>query len=262
MPEDRVTGEVFLEHLPSRRAESLLRPWLLLALGLFGYGVLRHLKKMLRGKPTALPWEKIRASLISSLSDILSNRTVVHRHRLACLMHLLIMWGFITLFIGTIIVSIEYDLFQKILKQRRGFWVGSFFLGYELVLDTMGQGAFLSACLVALLRRYGMKRPQLTWKPIDLLLPVWLLLIGLTGFVVEGCVWQPARRADRILAVLVSRWPFLFQRLGRSRSTDSPHLALVRLVVSWSACVGMGCCASVHAQGDAHFDRRTERSAP
>jgi hypothetical protein len=45
---------------------------------------------------------------------------------------------------------------------------------------------FLVGLLVALLRRYALKRRQLTWKPIDLLLPVWLLLIGLTGFVVEG----------------------------------------------------------------------------
>ena len=183
MPEDRVTREVFWNI--SIVGELAFYALALLALGLFGYGVLRHLKKMLKGKPTALPWEKIRASLINSLSDILSNRTVVHRHRLAGLMHLLIMWGFITLFIGTIIVSIEYDLFQKILKRRQGFWVGAFFLGYELVLDTMG-ALFLVGLLVALLRRHGMKRPQLTWKPIDLLLPVWLFLIGLTGFVVEG----------------------------------------------------------------------------
>jgi Fe-S oxidoreductase len=100
-------------------------------------------------------------------------------------MHLFIMWGFISLFIGTAIVSIEYDIFQKLLRRNHGFWFGPFFLGYELVLDTMG-ALFLIGLLAALLRRYVLKRPQLTWKPLDLLLPCWLLLIGLTGFVVEG----------------------------------------------------------------------------
>ena len=128
MPDDRVTREVFWNI--SLFGEMSFYALALLALGLFGYGVSRHLKKVLRGKPTKLPWKIIRASLVNSVSEILSNHTVARRHRLAGLMHLLIMWGFITLFIGTIIVSIEYDLFQKILKQRRGFWVGPFFLGY------------------------------------------------------------------------------------------------------------------------------------
>jgi ferredoxin len=45
---------------------------------------------------------------------------------------------------------------------------------------------FLVGLLVALLRRYALGAPHLTWKAVDLLLPAWLLLIGLTGFVVEG----------------------------------------------------------------------------
>jgi Fe-S oxidoreductase/nitrate reductase gamma subunit len=183
MPDDRVTREVFWNI--SLIGEVAFYALVVLSLALFGYGVSRQLKKVLRGRPTALSWKMIRASLVKSVSEILSNRTVGHRHRLAGVMHLMIMWGFIALFIGTIIVSIEYDFFQKVLKQRRGFWVGSFFLGYELVLDTMG-ALFLVGLLLALLRRYALKRPQLTWKPVDLLLPVWLLLIGLTGFVVEG----------------------------------------------------------------------------
>src|SRR6185295_17252738 len=125
MPDDRVTREVFW-NIPLI-GEVAFYALALLAIGLFGYGVFWHLKKLLRGKPTKLPWGTIQASLVNSVSEILSNRTVARRHRLAGLMHLLIMWGFITLFIGTIIVSIEYDLFQKVLKQRRGFWVGSFF---------------------------------------------------------------------------------------------------------------------------------------
>ncbi len=259
MPDDRVTREVFWNiSFPGELAFYALA---LLSLGLFGYGFSRHLKKVLKGKPTSLSWGMIRASLVNSVSEILSNRTIRHRHRLAGLMHLLIMWGFIALFIGTLIVSIEYDLFQKVLKQRHGFWVGSFFLGYELVLDTMG-ALFLVGLLVALLRRYALKRPQLTWKPIDLLLPVWLLLIGLTGFVVEGMRLAATAAELGYSPYWSPVGLFLFPRLGRRQSPDNPHVALARLVVSRSACVGMGRCASVHAQGNAHFDSGGERSAP
>jgi len=164
MPDDRVAREVFWNI--SLAGELAFYALALLALGLFGCGISRYLKKVLRGKPTTLPWKAIRTSLAKSLAEILANRSVARRHRLAGVMHLLIMWGFVTLFIGTIIVSIEYDLFQKLLRQHRGFWVGRFFRGYELVLDTMG-ALFLIGLLGALLRRYALKRAQLTWKPVD-----------------------------------------------------------------------------------------------
>jgi hypothetical protein len=84
-----------------------------------------------------------------------------------------------------LIVGVEDDVLQGLLGRRYGFWVGSFFLAYEFVLDSMGV-LFLLGLIAALLRRYGLRTPHLTWKPLDLLLPAWLLLIGLSGFVVEG----------------------------------------------------------------------------
>jgi len=183
MPADQVTREVFW-NIPYP-GELIFYALGILTLAIFGYGVSRNLKKVLRGKKTEVSWKKIRASLINTSTEILLNRTVARRHRLAGLMHLLIMWGFISLFVGTIIVSVEYDVFQKLLRRSHGFWFGPFFLGYELVLDIMG-ALFLVGLLVALLRRYALRRPQLTWKLLDLLLPCWLLLIGFTGFVLEG----------------------------------------------------------------------------
>lgn len=156
-----------------------------LALLIAGYGVYRHARRILAGKSVRVSWREIGAGLAGSVREIALNRTVARRHRLAGVMHLLIMWGFITLFIGTLIVFIEYDLFQKVLGWAHGFWVGSFFLGYELVLDVMG-ALFIVGLLVALLRRYVLRRPQLDWKPLDLLLPVWLLVIAVTGFLLEG----------------------------------------------------------------------------
>ena len=183
MPAEAVTREVFWNI--SLAQELVFYVLGAISLGTLGFGIYRHVRVLLAGKRTPVPWNRVGTSLWNSMTEILLNRTVARRNWLAGLMHATIMWGFITLFIGTTLISIEYDLFQKLLGRNHGFWVGAFFLGYELVLDVMG-ALFLAGLAVALLRRYLLKLPQLTWKPIDLLLPSWLLLIGLTGFWIEG----------------------------------------------------------------------------
>lgn len=104
--------------------------------------------------------------------------------------HAGILWGFIILFIGTALATIDYDigvlLFDvKILR-------GSFYLIYELVLDIFGL-VFIIALLVAMYRRY-VERPDHVvgrWG-----FGLWsLLFINVTGFVLEGyrlVLQQPA----------------------------------------------------------------------
>src|SRR5437867_6789197 len=150
MPDKAVTREVFWNI--SFAGELVFYALGAISLGILGFGVYRHVRVLLAGKRTPLPLNRIVASLWNSLTEILTNRTIARRHWLAGLMHALIMWGFITLFIGTILVSIEYDLFQKLLGRSHGFWAGAFFLGYELVLDIMG-ALFLAGLVVALARR-------------------------------------------------------------------------------------------------------------
>jgi ferredoxin len=155
------------------------------AIVIFAYGIYRHVRRILMGKKVSFTVRPLWEKLSMAIASIATNRTIVRHDASAGMMHFLIMWGFIVLFIGTVIVTIEYDLFQKILGREHGFWVGSFFLGYELILDTLG-ALFIVGLIWALIRRYGIKPPQLTWKPLDLALPLWLLVIGVTGFVVEG----------------------------------------------------------------------------
>jgi len=152
---------------------------------IFLYGVWRHIDRIRRGKPSEASWRAALAGAGRRLLDLALNQSISKRHLRAGVMHFLVMWGFIVLFIGTVIIAIEYDIFQKLLGQEHGFWFGSFFLGYEIVLDTMG-ALFLVGLVMALWRRYGLKLSQLDWKPLDLALPVSLLVIGFTGFIVEG----------------------------------------------------------------------------
>lgn len=151
----------------------------------FLYGVYKHVQRIRQGKPSRTSWREALKGAGQRVLDLALNRSISKRHGRAGAMHFLIMWGFITLFIGTVIIAIEYDVFQKLIGLERGFWFGPFFLGYELVLDTMG-ALFLVGLAVALWRRYGLKLSQLDWNPLDLALPVSLFVIGLTGFLVEG----------------------------------------------------------------------------
>ncbi|MCF8080475.1 MAG: (Fe-S)-binding protein, partial [Desulfobacterales bacterium] len=155
------------------------------ALALFGYGIYLQGRRITSGKKISFPRNGVLLRLKQALADIASNRTILHRHRLAGVMHLSIMWAMVVLFAGTIIVAVEYDLFQKILKMDHGIWVGPFFLGTELMLDIFG-ALLVAGLAVSLIRRHLLLRPQLKRQPSDLILPLWLLLIAVTGFAVEG----------------------------------------------------------------------------
>ncbi len=183
MSDDAVTREVFWNISPT--AESIFLGLAFLATAVFVFGVVAHVRRIMRGKPVALPPGGLLPHLGRTLLAAATNRTIARSDRGAGMMHLAIMWGFITLFIGTIIVALEYDVFQKLLGRDHGFWTGGFFLGYELVLDLLG-AVFVLGLIVALVRRYGPGNPELRWKASDLLLPLGLLLIAATGFGVEG----------------------------------------------------------------------------
>jgi len=151
----------------------------------FGYGIYVHMRRIMKGKRLAVSWAGIHSHMGRFVSDLAFNRTISENHPLAGVMHLCIMWGMIVLFLGTVIVSIEYDVFQKILDLEHGFLVGSFFLGFEAVLDVSGI-LLIAGLAIALLRRYALNRPQLKQHRTDGILPVWILVIAVTGFLVEG----------------------------------------------------------------------------
>lgn len=155
------------------------------AVGLFAWGVYRHVRRVLAGKPVPFSRSDLAARFGRALSTILSNRTVLRRHKLGGVMHLFIMWAFIVLLVATTIVAVEYDLFHKIFGVEHAILKGSFYLGFELITDIFG-GLLVVGLIIALIRRYILRKPQLKHQRVDWILPVWLLAIALTGFAVEG----------------------------------------------------------------------------
>ncbi len=97
----------------------------------------------------------------------------------ASIMHLFIFWGWVVLFIGTVLSAIHTDVVY--------FLEGRVYLTYSVVLDVFGLVALIGLAM-ALVRRYILKPPKLRlgslWDDVFLL---WLMLaIVLTGFLIEG----------------------------------------------------------------------------
>ncbi len=97
----------------------------------------------------------------------------------AATMHLFIFWGWVVLFIGTLIIAVHADVVY--------FLEGRLYLAYSAVLDLFGIVA-LAGVAMALLRRHvrrpGRLRLGSLWDDVALL---WLMLaIVLSGFLLEA----------------------------------------------------------------------------
>ncbi len=100
------------------------------------------------------------------------------RDPFAAVMHFLVLWGFIILFIGTTLVFFEH-------QTPLHFFYGTFYLVASLVID-LGGVAFLVGLGMAVYRRYVQRSARLkasSW--VDAMLAL-MIAVGITGFVVEA----------------------------------------------------------------------------
>ncbi|WP_435359854.1 heterodisulfide reductase-related iron-sulfur binding cluster [Haloarchaeobius sp. DFWS5] len=125
--------------------------------------------------------------IVEATKIVASNEKQFNRDLYGGLMHTFIMWGFLTLLIGTAIIGVDIDLWQKIL-QNEPFLSGPAYFSYSLVMDAMGL-LFVVGVGMAIYRRYWVGNQRLWGKHTsaedDLF--VWtLFLLGVGGYVVEG----------------------------------------------------------------------------
>src|SRR2546428_2564990 len=100
------------------------------------------------------------------------------------IMHAIMFWGFLALFLGTVLATIDYDITLpffgvKLLK-------GTFYLLYETVLDLFGL-FFVIGLGMAVYRRFVVRPQRVDPTPRFANVLALLFLINLTGFVVEAC---------------------------------------------------------------------------
>ncbi|MCF2241611.1 respiratory nitrate reductase subunit gamma, partial [Halobacterium salinarum] len=159
-----------------------------MAVAIFLYGVYQRFATYARGSED--PTERLSnlpGRVVSAAKLVASNEKQFDRDLVAGLMHTFILWGFLTLLIGTTILAIDMDVWTKALGQS-SFFVGEFYLSYSLVMDAMGL-LFVVGVGVAIYRRYWVRNQRLwgkhTSREDDAF--VWaLFLLGVGGYVTEG----------------------------------------------------------------------------
>ena len=153
-------------------------------MAIFAYGVVRRIQTLRTGKPTTdnrfdRPWERIKGVLLYWLGQ-----AKVLKETYPGLMHVLIFFGFIVLFIGTATTVFDED-FNVWLLGREKFITGGFYEIFSFFLDAFGVLALLGI-LIALYRRYVQKPSRLDLKGEDAFALSLIGLILVTGFIVEA----------------------------------------------------------------------------
>jgi Fe-S oxidoreductase/nitrate reductase gamma subunit len=153
----------------------------------FLYGVYDRFARYARGRESHVDaLADLPGRVLSAARIVGSNQKQFDRDAVAGVMHSFILWGFLTLLIGTTILAIDIDIWRRVTGSS--FFVGDFYLSYSLVMDAMGF-LFVIGVGIAIYRRYVVRNERLwgkhtNWED-DFL--VWsLFLLGVGGYVIEG----------------------------------------------------------------------------
>ena len=178
------------------------------AIAIFMYGVYVQIRKYRRGAPDG-SWGQLLNRFIDMIKMMASHRTLVRRDKSAGRAHGLIFLGFILLFIGTSVITLEYDILKPLFGFQ--FWYGNFYLIFSLTLDLAGFGLIVGL-IYMMYRRKWLNLPKLDYKRVDRQEGdpdfdrsqyrredwafLWsFILIGVTGFILEAArlVWLSGR---------------------------------------------------------------------
>ena len=203
------------------------------AMAVFLYGFWLRIKKYRRGRP-ANRLNQLWSRIFRAGKTIGKHTNLKKRDSLAGNAHALIFWGFIALFIGTLIIMVDHDFLRPISPGLQ-FWKGTFYLWYSAILDIAGVG-FLVGLGMMMLRRWRFGLPQLDYarpdrKPgeyyrtgyvKDDQIFLWgLFWIGVTGFVLEGLRISADRPLFEIWSVVGWQIANLFDVFGLAPTTAS-----------------------------------------
>jgi len=169
----------------------------------FLYGVARPVVKYRRGHGgpwPPCPWRELPGRLAGGLGLLLSHATIGRRDKLAGWAHRGIFYGFIVLFAGTVVLGFDTDFTKPVFGWD--YFHGNFYLAYKEVLNLLGT-ALVAGLLVMMVRRALIRPAKLdytrpdraagerqfdrhVYEVGDWVFVVTLLVIALTGFVLEG----------------------------------------------------------------------------
>ncbi|MFN8164417.1 MAG: hypothetical protein U0R26_11455 [Solirubrobacterales bacterium] len=133
--------------------EALWYVLALLSVGVFLYGVFRLVHKYRRGTGTSWPQRPRRelpGAFLRAARELLSHQRLRRRARGAGSAHQAIFYGFVVLFIGTLVLAFDTDFTSPIFGWS--YFHGSFYLVYKEVLNIFGT-ALIVGLLAMMVRR-------------------------------------------------------------------------------------------------------------
>lgn len=146
----------------------------------------------------------------------------VHRKSLGGILHGLLFFGFIVLFIGTTLLFFAD-------KGPVYFHRGMYYLFFELTMDVFGV-VFGIGCVLALLRRIAARSASLGHTSRD-----WFLLGLLSGICITGFFLEAFRLQYTNVETGIARWSFIGWLLARSlhNTIAQPTAKLLHLSTWW-----------------------------
>jgi Fe-S oxidoreductase/nitrate reductase gamma subunit len=183
------------------------------AAGVFLFGVISHVSVWTSG----VRRQGIRFSgkgILNLFLDGLLGKRIFSGDVAAGTMHFLILWGFIGLFAGTLLISADYWVYH--------FLKGPLYLRYSLCLEFFGLMLTIGL-LWALIRRYLQRVTRLERKTEDLIVPVWLFAVVISGFLVEG-VRLSAQSPEWGKWSFIGHWISLFWADPKNALSIYPYL--------------------------------------
>jgi Fe-S oxidoreductase len=171
-------------------AQLALYAGAIVAVGMFAVGTWRRIALWRAGRPEP------RLDHIPRRIGLVARHALGQARTLAQaypgVMHAIMFWGFLALFLGTVLATIDYDITLPLFDYK--LLKGSFYLFYETTLDLFGL-CFVIGLAMAVWRRFVVR--PLHVDPIARFAGVLtlLLVINVTGFIMEAArlaVVQPA----------------------------------------------------------------------
>ena len=157
------------------------------AILVFAVGVYERFRRYARAKEDPFPrLDDLPGRVVDAAGTVLSNRKQFDRDTYAGVMHAFILWGFLTLLIGTTILGFDIDVYRVV--TGTSFFTGDFYLAYSLVMDAMGL-LFVVGVGMAIYKRYARRDGRLWGKHTSLEDDafVWTLFaLGAGGYLLEG----------------------------------------------------------------------------
>jgi Fe-S oxidoreductase len=168
------------------------------------WGLTRLALKYRLGRRRPLGLDHLPRRLARGLASVFSHDKLRARQPVAGTGHLLIFYGFLVLFIGTVILAIQDDFAKPLL--HFDFWHGSFYLTYSLFLDVFGAALIVGLVVMAVVRG-GVKPPRLNYRrpagePGDYdrtryVIGDWVLVAALVFLALSGFLLEALRIAER-----------------------------------------------------------------